>query len=158
MLSKELRCNNGNLLLFCNWFLLCISSEPGGIHALLVLVIPLQTVPLLSIMHELDKCFTLCKGTVWRDITYNTLPRVGHYAREIWTTFQCATWVTCYIILLSLQIIPIIAITLNGANVVGYVKCRRDAGAKITAMAGQFIGRQILKQVITEQLASLDMY
>ena len=38
-------------------------------------------------------------------------------------------------------------IVLQGANVVGYVKCRRDAGAKITQMAGQFIGKQILKQV-----------
>ena len=38
-------------------------------------------------------------------------------------------------------------IILQGANVVGYVKCRRDAGAKITQMAGQFIGKQILKQV-----------
>lgn len=49
---------------------------------------------------------------------------------------------------LLLQIIPVIGIALNGANVVGYVKCRRDAGAKLSAMAGQFIGKQIIKQVI----------
>ena len=35
----------------------------------LVLVVPLQTVLLQSIMHELDECFILCKGTVWRGIT-----------------------------------------------------------------------------------------
>ena len=45
------------------------------------------------------------------------------------------------------QLIPVMGIALQGANVVGYVKCRRDAGAKITQMAGQFIGKQILKQV-----------
>ena len=45
------------------------------------------------------------------------------------------------------QIIPIVGIFLTGANVVGYVKCRRDAGAKISAMAGQFIGKQIMNQV-----------
>lgn len=36
---------------------------------------------------------------------------------------------------------------LTGANVVGYVKCRRDAGAKLSQMAGQFIGKQIMKEV-----------
>ena len=45
------------------------------------------------------------------------------------------------------QVIPITALALTGANVVGYVKCRKDAGAKLTAMAGQFIGHQLLKQV-----------
>lgn len=39
-------------------------------------------------------------------------------------------------------------VALNGANVVGYVKCRKDAGTKIRAMAGQFIGQQLMKQVI----------
>lgn len=46
-----------------------------------------------------------------------------------------------------LQVIPITALALTGANVVGYVKCRKDAGAKLSAMAGQFIGHQLLKQV-----------
>ena len=46
-----------------------------------------------------------------------------------------------------MQIIPIIGVALTGANLVGYVKCRRDAGAKISAMAGQFIGKQVLNQV-----------
>ena len=48
------------------------------------LVISLQTLPLQSVMHKLDECFILSKGTVWRGITdINTLPRVGHYTREI---------------------------------------------------------------------------
>ena len=34
-----------------------------------ILVIFLQTVPLQSIMHELDESFILSKGTVWRDMT-----------------------------------------------------------------------------------------
>ena len=46
-----------------------------------------------------------------------------------------------------IQIIPLVGFALNGANVVGYVKCRRDAGAKISKMATQFIGKQILDQV-----------
>ena len=46
-----------------------------------------------------------------------------------------------------LQIIPVIGVALNGANVVGYVKCRSDERARLTQMAGQFIGKQILKQV-----------
>ena len=36
---------------------------------LYVLVISLPTVPLQSIVHELDECFILGKGTVWRGIT-----------------------------------------------------------------------------------------
>lgn len=40
-------------------------------------------------------------------------------------------------------------ITLNGANVVGYVKCRRDAGVKLTQMAGKFIGNQILQKTLS---------
>ena len=47
----------------------------------------------------------------------------------------------------SLQIIPVAGIALNGSNLVGYVRCRRDARAKISAMASRFIGRQIINQV-----------
>lgn len=42
-----------------------------------------------------------------------------------------------------------IGAVLNGANVVGYVKCRKDAGSKLTSMAGRLLGQQILKQVTT---------
>lgn len=45
-------------------------------------------------------------------------------------------------------LIPVIAIALNGANLIGYVKCRRDAGARLTQMAGKFIGQQILTQAL----------
>jgi hypothetical protein len=49
---------------------------------------------------------------------------------------------------LPLQIIPVAGIALNGSNLVGYVKCRRDARTRITAMAGKFIGRQIVSQTL----------
>ena len=47
------------------------------------------------------------------------------------------------------QVVTVVGVVLNGANVVGYVKCRRDAGTKLTSMAGQLLGQQILKQVTT---------
>ncbi|XP_019850340.1 PREDICTED: Golgi apparatus membrane protein TVP23 homolog B-like [Amphimedon queenslandica] len=47
------------------------------------------------------------------------------------------------------MLIPIVGVALNGANVIGYVKCRKDAGTKIRAMAGQFIGRQLMKQAFS---------
>ncbi len=53
-------------------------------------------------------------------------------------------------ILFLIQLITIVGIALNGANVVGYVKCRRDAGVKLTKMAGQFIGQQILQQTLNQ--------
>lgn len=43
----------------------------------------------------------------------------------------------------------VIGVVLNGANVIGYIKCRKDAGSKLTSMAGQLLGQQILKQVTT---------
>ena len=48
------------------------------------------------------------------------------------------------------QLITLVGVALNGANVIGYVKCRRDAGAKLTQMAGQFIGKQILNQTLQQ--------
>lgn len=48
---------------------------------------------------------------------------------------------------LTFQLIPLVGVALNGANVIGYVKCRKDAGTKIRKMAGQFIGQQLMKQV-----------
>ena len=45
------------------------------------------------------------------------------------------------------QLIPAVGIALNSANVIGYFKCRKDAGTKLRNMAGQFIGQQLLKQV-----------
>ena len=48
---------------------------------------------------------------------------------------------------LSPQIITLAGITLNGSNLIGYIRCKRDARAKISAMAGRLIGRQIINQV-----------
>ncbi|XP_065900034.1 Golgi apparatus membrane protein TVP23 homolog B-like isoform X2 [Dysidea avara] len=50
---------------------------------------------------------------------------------------------------LNWLVVTVVGVVLNGANVVGYVKCRRDAGTKLTSMAGQLLGQQILKQVTT---------
>ena len=48
---------------------LCISQHYAQVRRVLyVLVIPLQILPLQSIMHELDECFILGKCTVWRGI------------------------------------------------------------------------------------------
>ena len=52
-------------------------------------------------------------------------------------------------ILYTQQVVTVIGAVLSGANVVGYVKCRKDAGTKLTSMAGQLLGQQILKQVTT---------
>lgn len=49
---------------------------------------------------------------------------------------------------LTFQLIPLVGVALNGANVIGYVKCRKDAGTKFRKMAGQFIGQQLMKQVL----------
>ena len=69
---------------------------------------------------------------------------------------QCKDCHSCYepmhilfLFLLFFQLITVVGITLNGANVVGYVKCRRDAGVKLTKMAGNFIGKQILQQTLS---------
>ncbi|XP_064407021.1 Golgi apparatus membrane protein TVP23 homolog B-like [Halichondria panicea] len=45
-------------------------------------------------------------------------------------------------------IIPVIGMALNGANAWGYIKCRSDKRAQLTQMAGQFLGKQILKQAV----------
>ena len=50
---------------------------------------------------------------------------------------------------IPLQVVTVIGTVLNGANVIGYIKCRKDAGSKLTSMAGQLLGQQILKQVTT---------
>ncbi|XP_029191787.2 Golgi apparatus membrane protein TVP23 homolog B-like isoform X1 [Acropora millepora] len=42
-----------------------------------------------------------------------------------------------------------VGLSLNGANLVGYVRCKKDAGKKITSFAGNFLGRQLLNQQVT---------
>ena len=39
------------------------------------------------------------------------------------------------------------AIVLSASNLVGYVKCKKDAGKDVKSMASNFLGRQILTQV-----------
>ena len=39
------------------------------------------------------------------------------------------------------------AIVLSSSNLVGYVKCKKDAGKDVKSMASNFLGRQILTQV-----------
>lgn len=41
-----------------------------------------------------------------------------------------------------------VGLSLNGANLVGYIRCKKDAGKKITTFAGNFLGRQLLNQAM----------
>jgi hypothetical protein len=45
------------------------------------------------------------------------------------------------------QIIVIVGLSLNSANLFGYIKCKKDASKKLKSMAGNFLGQQLLKQV-----------
>ena len=40
-----------------------------------------------------------------------------------------------------------VAITLQSANMIGYIKCKKDAGKEMKSMATSFLGRQIIGQV-----------
>ncbi|XP_046855374.1 Golgi apparatus membrane protein TVP23 homolog B-like [Xenia sp. Carnegie-2017] len=42
-----------------------------------------------------------------------------------------------------------VAISLNFANLFGYVKCKKDASKKLRNMAGTFIGQQLFKQAMS---------
>lgn len=41
-----------------------------------------------------------------------------------------------------------VGLSLNIANLVGYVRCKKDAGKKIKTFAGNFLGRQLLNQAM----------
>jgi hypothetical protein len=63
-------------------------------------------------------------------------------------------WILCFFTALigfkwTWAIIPLTGIALNGSNLIGYIRCKRDAKAKISAMAGKFIGRQIINQTLS---------
>ena len=65
----------------------CVTMHYRVLGSVLVIVIMcLQTVPLQSIMHELDECFMLCKGTVWRGITHG---RTYIYRRDMSNIPMC---------------------------------------------------------------------
>lgn len=52
----------------------------------------------------------------------------------------------CYI-LYFFKLVVAVGLGLNFANMLGYVKCKKDAGKKIKSFAGNFLGRQLLSQV-----------
>ena len=45
------------------------------------------------------------------------------------------------------QLVVAVGLSLNVANLIGYVRCKKDAGKKIKTFAGNFLGRQLLNQV-----------
>jgi len=45
------------------------------------------------------------------------------------------------------QLVVSVGLSLNIANLIGYVRCKKDAGKKIKTFAGNFLGRQLLNQV-----------
>lgn len=49
------------------------------------------------------------------------------------------------------QLIILVAIVLTSSNLIGYVKCKKDAGKDVKSMAGSFLGRQILTQVSVDR-------
>jgi len=44
-------------------------------------------------------------------------------------------------------LIIFVAIVLTSSNLVGYIKCKKDAGKDVQSMASNFLGRQILTQM-----------
>lgn len=49
---------------------------------------------------------------------------------------------------LSWVVVDITAMVLNIANLYGYIKCRRDAKAKVQGAVGNFLGRQLFNQMM----------
>ena len=45
------------------------------------------------------------------------------------------------------KLVVAVGLSLNIANLIGYVRCKKDAGKKIKTFAGNFLGRQLLNQV-----------
>lgn len=50
-------------------------------------------------------------------------------------------------------IIIFVAIVLTASNLVGYVRCKKDAGKDVKSMATKFLGRQILTQMFKSNAA-----
>ena len=62
-------------------------------------------------------------------------------------------WVLLFIVaLVSFKfhniLIVLVALTLTSANLVGYIKCKKDAGSKVRNMAGSFLGKQLFTQML----------
>jgi len=64
-------------------------------------------------------------------------------------------WVFLFVVaLISFKLtnilIVVVALSLQAANLIGYVKCKKDAGKEVRNMAGTFLGRQLFNQIPTE--------
>lgn len=66
----------------------------------------------------------------------------------IWTFFLVAA---IFSLKIKWLLIVLVALTLNSANLIGYIKCKKDAGKEVKNMAGNassFLGRQLLSQML----------
>lgn len=54
-----------------------------------------------------------------------------------------------YSVFVSAQMITLIAVCLNGANLYGYVRCRLGKTRSITSAASNFVGQQLFRGVST---------
>eukprot|EP00794_Sanderia_malayensis_P009043 gene9043-10010_t len=54
-------------------------------------------------------------------------------------------------------LVVIVALTLNAANLIGYIKCKKDATKKVKNMAGNassYLGRQLISQMFKSKTAA----
>lgn len=51
------------------------------------------------------------------------------------------------------QLVCLVALSLNVSNVIGYMKCSKDAAKKIKEYAGAYVGQQIGQQLISRMLS-----
>ena len=61
------------------------------------------------------------------------------------------------ILLIISQLVVAVGLSLNIANLIGYVRCKKDAGKKIKTFAGNFLGRQLLNQVCCPHLGESEL-
>jgi hypothetical protein len=47
----------------------------------------------------------------------------------------------------------LVALSLNVSNIIGYMKCSKDAAKKIKEYAGAYVGQQIGQQLISRMLS-----
>lgn len=62
------------------------------------------------------------------------------------TSFLKPYMVPCFVEICSYmsQLIVVVALALQGANLIGYFKCQKDAQARLTKVAGQYVGQTLL--------------
>ncbi|XP_031575293.1 uncharacterized Golgi apparatus membrane protein-like protein CG5021 isoform X2 [Actinia tenebrosa] len=63
----------------------------------------------------------------------------------IWTFFLVAA---LFALKFKWLLVVVVGLGLNIANMIGYIKCKKDAGKKIKSFAGNFLGRQLLSQTM----------